>query len=364
MRTLKDVVHEHASFPLAPLNEIEEYVFAVPPTAQVHELIEAADLNGLLRVIDAFCQSRSWDDLLELANLCEEALERGKQLWPIAAHADYRLALEAPGEIAAEVLTDQPNKFGPGPLTEVAASTHTWSELAPHIASPVAAAYVAQERVLRGEVLDDDRLAQGHVLEMPLHMESWEPVYALATYGPTHVEVAEPWEPKAQWITHEQPHPADELDDPDLVAALLDLVQPWVAESNGAARATVIEGDAPAAAAALTVGPIRTVRLEVAEVLRELAWAAASGGAHGARRGAAFGRFAAWYAGAVACDSTWPVPADELQDRMSRLGWFRWDEGAADEGWSLRIAIESPEGWAAAISASDTLLDEGRDDER
>lgn len=327
--------------------------------AEVYELIEGADLNGLLRVIDSLCSRRRWDDLLDLANACEEAVERGKQLWPIAAHADYRIALEAPGDIAAEVLTGERTKFGPGPLTEVAASTHAWAELGPHIESPVAAAYVAQERVLRGEALDDEPDVPPEVLELPLHIEGWEPSYALATYGANHVEVAEPWEPSRPWRDH-RPSAAEELEDAELVAALLDLVHPWVAESNGAARAIVVEGDAAAAAGSLTMGVFRTTELDLDAALRELAWAAASGGAHGMRRGAAFGRFAAWYTAAIAADCPWPAAPDLWHEAVSTLRWHRWDEpDAPDEGWKLRLVVESPEGgWAAAISATDALLEE------
>jgi hypothetical protein len=102
-------------------------------TRDLDELVEAGDLNGLLRAVDGLCAARAWDDLLDLADRCEEALERGKQLWPIAAHIDYRIALEAPGEIAARVLHPDLGRFAHGPLTEVVASTHRWEELAPHV---------------------------------------------------------------------------------------------------------------------------------------------------------------------------------------------------------------------------------------
>ncbi len=68
------------------------------------ELVEAADLNALLRAVDGLCEDRDWGRLVDLADMCEEALERGKQLWPIADHIDYRLALEAPGDYAGSVL--------------------------------------------------------------------------------------------------------------------------------------------------------------------------------------------------------------------------------------------------------------------
>ncbi|MBA2274687.1 MAG: hypothetical protein H0W21_12430 [Actinobacteria bacterium] len=316
-------------------------------------LIEAGDLNGLLRGVDGLCAAGRWDDLVDLADRCEEAIERGKQLWPIAGHIDYRLALEAPGEYAADVLDSNTPRFSIGPLTEVAAFGHTWKELAGHLGSPHVAAFVAQERVLRGEDLTGDLRAHPEVLNLPLRIEPWEPVYPLASYRSTFVEVAEPWEPRAG-LAGVEPVAAGEVDDPELIAAWLDLVAPWLAESNGAARAVVVDGDAVGAVSALTLGPLRVGPLEPSEAIQRMGWAAASGGAHGRRRGGALGRSLAWYTTGVTASTDWPVGAGELEDALGTLRWYRFDEGAPDEGWSLRLAVEHPaEGWAAAIAATD-----------
>jgi hypothetical protein len=324
----------------------------------VRDLIEAQDLNGLLRAVDAACDARRWDELVELADRCDAAIERGKQLWPIAAHIDYRLALEAPGEHAAAVLDPEVGRFSLGPLTEVAASTHRWDELAPHLDVPQTAAYVAQERVLRGESLAGDTRAHPEVLELPLALESWEPTYALATFRSTFVEVAEPWEPSMP-LEHHSSCEAPSLEDPELVEALLDLVAPWTSESNGAARAVVVEGDARAAVSALTLDGFRLGRLTVAEGIQRLAWAAGSGGAHGRRRGAALGRFLAWYVASLLVEAPWPPNPDGLGRALGRLRWYRWDEGSAEKGWVLRVAVADPHhGWAASIGATDLLEDD------
>lgn len=321
----------------------------------VHDLIEAQDLDGLLRAVDALCEARRWEELLDLADRCEEAVERGKQLWPIAAHIDYRLALEAPGPVAGRVLHPEVGRFAHGPLSEVAASSHTWDELAPHIEFPQVAAYVAQERVLRGEVLDDDPRAHADVLELPLALQPWEPTYALATFTPHVVEVAEPWDPRAGLVPTEL-RPGRPYDDPDLLDGLLELVQPWTSESNGAARAAVVEGDAAGAASCLALDVLRLGPLEPDEALQRLAWAAASGGAHGRRRGAALGRFMAWYTVSLAAGYAWPAAPADLASAGDHLAWWRWDEGAEEEGWVLRIAVEDRhDGWAAAIAATDLL---------
>ena len=324
----------------------------------LHDLIEAADLNALLRAVDGMCAAREWDELLDLADACDDALDRGKQLWPISAHVDYRIALEAPGEYAAEVLTAEIGRFAHGPLTEVAASTHAWGELAPHLTDPVTASYVAQERVLRGEVLENDERAHPDLVDVPLKIEPWEPPYALATFRSNLVEVQEPWEPRDRW-QEVQAEAGPPMDDAEVVDALLELVNPWTNESNGAARAVVTEGDAAASIAALTYGPVRLAPIGVDEAFRQLAWAAASGGAHGRRRGAALGRFSAWYTVALLADLPWPAPGAELGAAAARLRWFLWDEEGPEEGWVLRIAVEDPDdGWAAALGATDVLADE------
>ena len=37
----------------------------------LREMIEAADLNALLRAVDGLCAARSWDELLDLADACD-----------------------------------------------------------------------------------------------------------------------------------------------------------------------------------------------------------------------------------------------------------------------------------------------------
>jgi hypothetical protein len=324
------------------------------------ELIEAADLNELLRAVDALCERRSWDVLLDLADRCEDAVDRGKQLWPIAAHIDYRIALEAPGGYAAGVLLPEVGRFAFGPLTEVAASTHEWGDLAPHIEAPMSAAFVAHERVLRGEELDGDERAHPEVLELPLRLEPWEPTYALATYLPHAVEVAEPWTPKSRLRPMERTA-APELNDDEVEQLLLDLVQPWTSESNGAARAVTVEGPAEAAISAVTFGEVLAGPLEPAEALQQLAWIAASGGAHGRRRGSVVGRSMAWYLAATVADLEWPADGAALGREVERLRWMRFEvaDETHEKGWFARLAVEDPDdGWSAALSASDVLADD------
>ena len=76
-----------------------------------------------------------------------------------------------------------------------------------------------------------------------------------------------------------------------------------------------------------------------------MAWAAASGGAHGRRRGMAPGRFAAWWAAAAVAGELddWPLPPDAMADLVTqRLRWYAWDAAEPTTGWSLRVAVEDP----------------------
>ena len=94
-------------------------------TDDLAELVEIGDLDELLRATDRLCDAREWAGLVELRDRCRKAVERGKQLWPAANHVEYRLALEAPGEFAARMLTDVA-----GLSRAVAAKQMQWSAAA------------------------------------------------------------------------------------------------------------------------------------------------------------------------------------------------------------------------------------------
>ena len=87
-----------------------------------------------------------------------------------------------------------------------------------------------------------------------------------------------------------------------------------------------------------------------------MAWAGASGGAHGRRRGMAYGRFGAWWATAAVAGlaDDWPLSADEIGEAAAELRWVAWDAGEPQTGWTLRLAVEDPAfGVAWAVAAVD-----------
>ncbi|MEX2586576.1 MAG: DUF6183 family protein [Actinomycetota bacterium] len=315
-------------------------------------LVEAAQPNDLLGRVDAFCERRAWDELVRLALRCRQAVERGKQLWPIAEHIDYRLALEAPAEYAAGVLGPDAGRFAHGPLTEVAASTHTFDELLPYLESPLVIGVVAAERVLQGEDLRERPEVWAEVLELPMVLQAWEPRYQVAAYRSSKVHAPAP-EVDTQ-LTTGSAQPGELLDDHDLHGALMDLVTPWVAASNGRSEVAVVEGAAATAIAAVGAGDFSIGRIDGAQALSLMGWAAASGGAHGRRRGAAAGRSAAWWAAATLCDLYWPPDPDRLGEEVRALKWYWFEPAGMSAGWNLNLAVEDEiEGWAAAIWAED-----------
>lgn len=325
--------------------------------SDIEDLLEAAQANPLLARVDGLAGSRDWDALIELARRCREAVERGKQLWPIAEYIDYRLALEAPGPVAATVLTPEAGRFALGPLTEVAASTHAFAELAPHIGSPQAAGYTAAERVVRGEDLRRADRTHPEILEMPLALMDWEPAYPLASYKASDASFEDyKAHPK---MSESRSSSFEVLEDDEIRRALTGLVDPWISQSNGHVEVTVVDGSSEGAIAALGFDSFRIGKIDPAEALEVMAWAAASGGARGKRRGAAYGRFAAWWTGSVLGDIEWPPSPDELWEAVSELNWSLWVPLDSHQGWNLHLAVASPDGWASAVAANDQFEEEG-----
>ena len=314
--------------------------------------VERGDVDELVGMVNGLCLDGDWDGLEELARRCRAAVERGRQLWPAAAHADYRLALEAPGPWAGRAVAPGKGRFSPGPLAEVAASTHSWAELAPHLTDPPLAAVVAQERVARGEDLASDRSVPRQLVEMPLALAPWEPEYPVATYKPEGGDFPHP-EPGAGPARPAGPA-ADPLPQDDAVRALLDLVGAWTAESGGRAAAVAVEGGPDGAAAA--VGATDTTPVRPGHALALMAWCGASGGQHGRRRGAAAGRFGAWWALAAMAGllDEWPLDPDRIGDAVARLEFRRFEPEGRPTGWRLGLAVENPDlGRSWAVSARD-----------
>ena len=322
-------------------------------TDVVGALVERGDLDELTRLADRLAGAAEWDELLRLRDMCRAALARGKQLWPVASNCEYRVALEAPGPWAARVLVERAGHFALGPLAEVAASTHPWSEVAPHLAAEPLASMFAHERVVRGENLSGAGVVS-NVLDLPFALCDWEPAYAVAEYGPDEAHFPAPAIPRLEPLDLPSTAPAKHRADPDVERGLLDLVGAWTAESNGRAAVAVVDGPVEGAVRALGAPRADAARVTPATAFSHLAWAGASGGAHGRRRGAAVGRFAAWWAAAALLGALddWPVATLEVD----RLEWHLWDAGEPATGWLLRVAVHDPDtGTSWALAATDAV---------
>ena len=333
--------------------------------AGLQPLVETADVAALLRAVDGCCASRSWDALVDLARRCRDAIELGKQLWPVAMHIEYRLAYEAPGRYAASVLRPGAARFALGPLTEVAASTHTWDELAGDLNDPASSATVAQERAIRGEDLRGRLPAE--LTELPLHRQPWEPAYALPVYRDREALFPAPDIMAATPTEAQELRPASRLPDDPAVEALRAVVDTWTTQSEGQVTGVAVDGDAAGAVA--HIAPVAAVApISGQQALAWLQWCGASGGAHGRRRGGAAGRFAAWWALAQLAGVPWPEQAGSddgfawaLGDALDEVRWYRWTPaaGAANyDRWHLHLAVHDPvDGLAWAVSAFDQRAD-------
>ncbi len=320
----------------------------------VREAVDSGDLDRLTRLIDGLCSSRDWDGVVELRDRCRHALERGLQLWPAAEYAEYRLALEAPGPYAGAVLVEGAGRFALGPLWEVAASTHPWEELAPHVPDGPARSLCAHERVIRGEDLTGDPGIDPGVLDLPAVLARWE------AYPPAEYKAA-----KASFPTPEAPRlapadlaPAGEvIDDGEVTEALVALAAPWQEQSNGRVSAVAVDGDLGAAIAASGVEGALVAPIGAPLAVSLMAWTGASGGAYGRRRGSPIGRFGAWWAAAAIAGVEWPPDPGGFAAEIEKVTWAVWEPAGTPPGWSGCIAAER-EGRAWALLAIDNHREE------
>ena len=97
------------------------------------------------------------------------------------------------------------------------------------------------------------------------------------------------------------------------------------------------------------------VRIDAAQAMASMAWAGASGGAYGRRRGSPAGRFAAWWAAAQVAGLDWPVDPAELGEALAEIEWHAWEPDALDGGWRCHLAAHDPvEGLSWAVAAHDS----------
>jgi len=330
------------------------------PLSDFNQLIDRSDLDGLVRTVDDLCSSRDWSSLLQLRNSCRLATASGKQLWPASTLAEYRLALLAPAHIAAKVLEEGSGRFTLGPLTEVIAQNHQWSDLQHELPPSPIASFVAHECALRGQHIENSADVFD-ALETPLELQSWEPAYELAVYRDNSAEFPSPELPPTS-TSHVATAAASSeianIQDNAVVDAVHQLVGAWTTSSNGTLQVCAARGNETHALASLGISSATLRALQPTHALALLAWAGASGGAFGRRRGAATGRDSAWWLlGALSGRADqWPLKNDEIGDVLHSLTWWWFDADQSPTGWQLQLVmVDEQRGLSWAINARDSV---------
>ncbi len=324
--------------------------------SRARDAITANDLDELVRVVDAMAADSSWDDLLSVRDLARRAFDdTGRQMWPAASWAEYLIALRGPAECVAEVLAPDAGFFAPGPLAEVAAQHHTWTEMRDVMMAGPTAALFAHERAARGERIDEP-VEASDVLAVPLLRPAWEPQYALPEYGLHGLDPFGPDRPSGRPIGGAQRRsPLDDDESAEAVEALRLVTAHWAVDDRARVRCIAVDGDAATAIASCSAeSDALGAPLSPQEALMWLAWAAASDGGVTRRRGAAAGRDAAWHAASVLAgfEPDEPYDVDELGEALEELRWFWWADRSGAVGHTLQLAVEDPvDRIAFAISA-------------
>ena len=204
-----------------------------------YDLINRADLDGLVRLIDDYCETRSWHDLLGLRDACKAAVSNGKQVWPASTLAEYRLALLAPAEIAVQVVDEDAGRFTLGPLTEVIAQQHDWAELAPLLEPSPITTFIAYECAIRGQHIDGELFP---ALESPCQLLACESSYALAEYLDNEAKFPSPQVPAMGPVVDIAEPSTTLVHDVEVEAAVHLLAQGWTSQSNGQVKMTCVDG--------------------------------------------------------------------------------------------------------------------------
>jgi hypothetical protein len=339
---------------------------------------EIGRIRDLIAEVDSCALDAQWDEIVAIRDRCVAAVQRGHQWWPAAAWAEYRLALDAPGSFAATVLDSAAARFTLGPFTEVAASTHSWDELAPHLDRSPTASLFAHECIARGDDLctDNTYLDLPALFDLPAALQPWEPSYGPVVYHLDRVEHHAP-------LLRGEPFQASDLktstveltDDVDLSEALRSFVRPWEQDPGWRVRSDAFQGAAVDVVHALNVQAGSVQRLDPALGLSYLAWVGATGGPNGRRRGLASSRNDLWWVllhltgiidsdnlGAVQVADASSEMLDDLADGIAELQWWTWADapnqrnqpnrtrGTAErtatdsglDGWRVNLIVEAP----------------------
>ena len=351
---------------------------------------ESARIQSLIADVDRLCTDQRWGDVVELRDTCRLAVARGHQWWPAAAWAEYRIALDGPGELAASVLQSNLSRYTLGPFGEVAASTHSWEELAPYLDQSPASSVFAYECVALGDDLraDERFLSLPAIFDVPGSLQPWEPDYGPVRYHLDRVEHLAPILPTpvvstgnngGQSVTNTN-GPVESVEDPHTGDALLALVSPWSQSLNWTVASAAFDGSVGDALASGALNAIRggagrealnrahsapdetarVAQVSSADALRYLAWLAASGGPVGRRRGLASARSALWWVmlqlSGLADDlhgaPVATAPASFFSALTAAVGSFTWFTWSEPTPWSDPTPLSDPTAAPVLVDSS------------
>ena len=227
-----------------------------------------------------------------------------------------------------------------GPLTEVAAQHHTWAELSPVLDRGPRAAFVAHERVLRGEVDRPTPTDLPAVLELPLDTPA---VGAGVRARDVHR--------RRRGVPDARPARRSRLDRdrrprrgaprrrcrPRRPPARRTVAGQLERSSRRGLRRGRRRRRRSARSVSGTPGWPRSTRRPRWPGSRGPARAAAPTVAGEGRRRGASAHGGCWRRSAISIDE-WPVPPDELGRLAAELTWYRWDAHEPAVGWSLQLA--------------------------
>jgi hypothetical protein len=293
--------------------------------------------QDLVDMVGRLAAEHRFDELRSLRDRCRQIGDDRHRV--IASIAEYRLVLDGPPALVADVLVHNGGDEFLAPLAEVAAQHHSWAELAELISSRTQIArHLVQNRALRGELVEQAPADWG--TELPVWLEPWEPSYGVATFGAVSMEHPRPVI-RMRGGRWRNTSPGEPIGDPYTNEAVALLTQAWRGR-RGSVDVLVVEGDEQSAVAALGVRPHSIAEIRMSDAFAAMAWIGGSGGPDGGRRGAAFGRYAAWWTAAALTGLTesWPVHPDDLRDAAGALRWFIWSEDRNDDGF--RLAVHDP----------------------
>ena len=321
-----------------------------------------------MRLVDDRTAAGDWAGLRAARDRCRAAVATGRQLWPAATLAEYRLALVAPPTWAAPMIAEDAGLFTIGPLTEVIAQHHTWAELQPLLPATPGAAVVAHERVAarRGDRCRPSVADLPDVFDLPYTVAPWEPAYPLATYSDDGVDAPPPPDPTSPaGRARAGAPPAERLDDDAVELAVRQLVETWTASSNGRAEVACVDGT-PA-----TMPSPPSALSDVDEPPADASPKRSPGWPGRAPAGAPTAVDAARPSAASApcgcspplLDLTddWPVPARRARRAgPARCAGRGGTPGVGRHGWRLQLAVEDATTAAPGRSAPSTPPDTAR----